>query len=206
MALISILHFSDTHGLHGQLDKLPAADVIVHSGDFTMAGTEREAMDFINWFCDLPYRHKIFVAGNHDDCLWGADISGLGGNCHYLCNSGVCLEGVKFYGMPMFMGDVLSGKDVRNIAAIPSDTDVLITHRPPAGVLDFDSGIHYGAYELLNKVRSIRPRLHLFGHIHAAYGVDELEGIVFSNAALVDEGHRLERTRVDALTPFYIDK
>ena len=56
MRLHSILHLSDTHGLHGQLDKLPAADVIVHSGDFTMVGTEREAMDFINWFCDLSYR------------------------------------------------------------------------------------------------------------------------------------------------------
>ena len=77
---------------------------------------------------------------------------------------------------------------------------------PNRRVLDFDGGIHYGANELLDKVCSIRPRLHLFGHIHAAYGEDERDGILFSNAALVDERYRLVRMRVEALTPFYIDK
>ena len=96
MSLNSILHLSDTHGLHRQLNKLPDADVIVHSGDFTMAGTEWEVVDFVNWFCGLSYRYKIFVAGNHDDCLYGADVSGLGESCYYLCESRVCIEGVKF--------------------------------------------------------------------------------------------------------------
>ena len=90
-----ILHLSDTHGLHRQLPQLPNADVIVHSGDFTMAGTEQEVFDFTNWFCDLPYRHKIFIAGNHDDCLYGAELSGLDDNCHYLCNSGINIEDIN---------------------------------------------------------------------------------------------------------------
>ena len=59
-----IVHISDTHNRHRQLTKLPEGDVIVHSGDFTMAGTEAEALDFMEWFCDLPYRHKVFIAGN----------------------------------------------------------------------------------------------------------------------------------------------
>ena len=58
--MVTILHLSDTHSQHRRLAQLPDADVIVHSGDFTMAGTEQEVFDFINWFCDLPYRHKIF--------------------------------------------------------------------------------------------------------------------------------------------------
>ena len=37
---MKILQISDTHGLHRQLADLPAADVIVHCGDFTEAGTE----------------------------------------------------------------------------------------------------------------------------------------------------------------------
>lgn len=48
--MISILHLSDIHGQHRRLSKLPDADVIIHSGDFTMAGTEQEVFDFINWF------------------------------------------------------------------------------------------------------------------------------------------------------------
>lgn len=75
---MKILHLSDTHGLHKNLMSLPEADVIVHSGDFTFAGSEEEACDFINWFCDLPYEHKVFIAGNHDMCMYGADhIEGL---------------------------------------------------------------------------------------------------------------------------------
>ena len=46
------------------------ADVIVHCGDFTEYGSEKEVLDFLNWYIELPYRHKIFVTGNHDLCLW----------------------------------------------------------------------------------------------------------------------------------------
>ena len=80
---MKILHLSDTHGFHGQLNDLPNADVIVHSGDFTKNGTEAEVMDFLNWFIALPYKHKAFVAGNHDVCLYGADIDGLPDDTHY---------------------------------------------------------------------------------------------------------------------------
>lgn len=59
---MKILHISDTHSQHRQLQDLPAADVIVHSGDFTMAGTEAEVIDFMEWFCALPYKHKVFIA------------------------------------------------------------------------------------------------------------------------------------------------
>lgn len=86
---MKILHISDTHSLHSQLQGLPKADVIVHSGDFTFAGTENEAMDFLGWFCELPYPYKVLIAGNHDDCLYGANIDGLPDNCYYLNGSGV---------------------------------------------------------------------------------------------------------------------
>lgn len=102
---MKILHISDTHSHHRQLQDLPAADVLVHSGDFTMAGTEAEVIDFMEWFCALPYKHKVFIAGNHDDCLFGADINGLPENCHYLYGNGVTIEGIKFFGIPMFVED-----------------------------------------------------------------------------------------------------
>ena len=57
---MKILHISDTHGSHRRMDKLPNADILVHSGDFTMTGSEAEAIDFMNWFCDLPHKHKIY--------------------------------------------------------------------------------------------------------------------------------------------------
>ena len=160
--MMTILHISDTHSQHRRLTQLPDADILIHSGDFTMNGSEQEALDFLNWFCDLPYPHKIFICGNHDACLYGAKIDGLDKNVHYLCNSSVIIDGVKFYGVPMFMEDCISDRQAHNYAAIPADTDVLITHCPPYGILDFDDGINYGSTELLARVEEIKPRLHLF--------------------------------------------
>lgn len=196
---LSILHLSDTHSQHRQLTKLPDADVIVHSGDFTMAGTEREVFDFINWFCDLPYRHKIFIAGNHDDCLYGAELSGLDDNCHYLCNSGINIEGLKFYGVPMFMEDDMTRKYKEYLSGIPNDTDVLVTHQPPAGILDYDGHRHYGSLELFEKIQIVCPRLHLFGHIHSAFRTSLSNGTIFSNAALVDELYYFVQERIAVL-------
>lgn len=169
-----ILHLSDTHGCHRRLRDLPEADVVVHSGDFCMVGSEQEAIDFLNWFCDLPYRHKIFICGNHDDCLYGANIDGLDHNVHYLCNSGIEIEGLKFYGVPMFMGDCITDRQSRNYASIPEDTDILITHSPAYGILDFDDGINYGSEEILERLTALHQlKAHLFGHIHTQHGMDE---------------------------------
>ena len=59
---LRILHLSDTHDVHRRLRDLPEADILVHSGDFTMSGSEAETLDFLEWLCDLPYRHKVLVA------------------------------------------------------------------------------------------------------------------------------------------------
>ena len=191
---MKILHISDTHGCHHQLGNLPEADVVVHSGDFCMVGSEQEALDFLNWFCDLKYRHKIFICGNHDDCLYGADIDGLDNNVHYLCNSGIEIEGVKFYGVPMFMGDCVTERQSRHYANIPADTDVLITHSPPYGILDFDDNIHCGSEEILARLPELYLKAHLFGHIHAQHGITQQKGVIYSNAAIMNSDYTLLNT------------
>jgi Icc-related predicted phosphoesterase len=186
-----ILHLSDTHSKHHELGNLPPADIIIHSGDISFAGSENEVMDFIEWFGALPYKYKIFIAGNHDDCLFGANLDGLPQNCFYLCNSSVSIEGVKFYGLPMFMEDAMSGDYNTNIQKIPSDTDILITHQPPNGILDCSANIHYGDSNLLKIVLKTKPKFHLFGHIHKAYGIEKSEHITFVNASILSENYEL---------------
>ena len=183
---MKILHLSDTHGAHRRLHDLPEADIVVHSGDFTMTSSEAEAIDFLNWFCDLPHEHKIFVCGNHDACLYGANIDGLDSNVHYLCNSGIVIDGIKFYGVPMFMEDCVTDRQEKFYENIPSDTDALITHSPAYGILDFDDNINYGSEELLAKLPSLNLKAHLFGHIHAQHGIIEKNGTIFSNGAIMN--------------------
>lgn len=192
---MKILHISDTHGKHRELKQLPVADIIVHSGDFTFGGTENEVYDFLNWFLDLPYRYKIFIAGNHDDCLYGEHIEGLPSNVYYLCNSGIEIEDIKFYGIPMFMQDFMDDLYDSFFDKIPYDTDVLITHQPPMGICDLsDYGTgptSHGNLSLLERVNKLHLHYHLFGHEHDAHGVSEQNSTVFSNAALVDNAYNL---------------
>lgn len=156
-----------------------------------MVGSEQEAIDFLNWFCDLPYNHKIFICGNHDDCLYGANINGLDYNVHYLCNSGIEIEGLKFYGVPMFMCDCVTDRQNLNYDKIPIDTDILITHTPAYGILDFDDNINYGSEVLLQAATNVNLRIHLFGHIHKQHGITTIGTTIFSNGAIMNEDYSI---------------
>ena len=188
---MKLLHISDTHNQHRTLQNLPDADIIIHSGDMTDVGTENELLDFLNWFLDLPYKYKIFVAGNHDFGLHNATIDGLDENCYYLNNSGVTIEGVRFYGVPLSVADDLSGDNEKNIRKIPKNTDILITHQPPYCILDLDETINFGDKTLLKTVLKVQPKFHLFGHIHKAYGIENNNNTTFVNAALLDEHYNM---------------
>jgi Icc-related predicted phosphoesterase len=65
---------------------------------------------------------------------------------------------------------------------IPNDVDILLGHGPPTNILNKSSAdIHVGCAQLLAGIIAIKPRLHVFGHIHEAYG----EGsIIFVNASI----------------------
>ena len=94
---MTILQISDTHNRHQLLTDLPAADVLVHCGDFTDMGTEQEVLDFLNWFIESPYPYKLFVTGNHDLCLWDAEnIEDLPQNIYFLQDRGCEIGNVKF--------------------------------------------------------------------------------------------------------------
>lgn len=59
--------------------------------------------------------------------------------------------------------------------------------------LDESSGTHWGNAPLRNRVFEIKPKYHLFGHAHDAFGTEKQEGIVFSNAAMLDDNYKSRR-------------
>lgn len=187
-----IVVVSDTHFMHGRVD-IPDGDVFVHCGDCLGHGAleELEALD--DFLGQLPHRHKILIAGNHDWCFEREPEAArrLVGNAIYLEDEAIELDGIKFYGSPWqpwfcdWAFNLQRGEPLRKVwAKIPEDTDVLITHGPPHGVLDRTiSGEPVGCEELIGRVRAVKPKLHLFGHIHEGYGHEELDGTVFVNAS-----------------------
>lgn len=194
---MQILHLSDTHNQHRQLDNLPSADVIIHSGDISFAGTGEEVVDFIEWFGSLNHQYKIFIAGNHDYVLEGKAHERiqvfLPENCFYLSNSGITINGINLWGIPFFFSPDETNSDTKSIELIPDDVDVLITHQPPYGILDQSNDTRFGCSDLLQAVRRISPAYHLFGHIHDAYGIEKHKQTTFANAAVVDAEYRLMR-------------
>lgn len=177
-----ILQISDTHNKHQQLTNLPDADVIVHCGDFTEQGAEEEVLDFLNWFIELPYRHKIFITGNHDLCLWDAEgIEDLPENVHFLQDRGCEIECIRFFGLAYNHSET----------HIHNEIDILVTHEPPVMILDESSGTHWGNAPLKNRILEVKPKYHLFGHTHEAFGTVRHDGIVFSNGASLDENYNI---------------
>lgn len=190
---LTLVLLSDTHELHREVD-VPHGDILLHAGDFTLFSKSLAAVeDFNAWLGELPHRHKIVVPGNHEYFL-EADPSrrSLLSSAVVLIDERTEIEGLRIWGSPatpLYGGafGMSSARDrERRYAGIPEGTDVLITHGPPYGILDSAPGthVHSGGPELREAVERIRPRLHVFGHIHGAYGFESTENTVFANVAL----------------------
>ena len=215
---MKILHVSDTHGFHRQManNRFDNIDVVVHSGDcsnhYNPYLNEHEVRDFIRWYQNVPVKHKIYVAGNHDTSIekgliTPADFEVAG--ITYLQESSVEIDGVKFWGSPITptFGQWAFMKARHKLwdlwQTIPEDTDVLITHGPPKGVRDlsFDRNGNLefcGCQSLMKRCWQLKETLKLvcFGHIHNMEGVETNQGVstysntktIFSNGACVFDG------------------
>lgn len=194
---MKIVCISDTHSFHRKLE-VPDGDVLVFAGDMTFAGEAEVVEDFNTWLGELPHKHKVVIAGNHDFFMERRKL--LLTNCTYLEDSGCEVDGLKFWGSPFsplfgrwaFM--LPRGKSILDKwLTIPHDTDVLITHGPPKGLCDkaHPDGESLGCDDLATVVDAQPPKLHVFGHIHGGYGERKYKETHFVNAAVLNEAYRL---------------
>ena len=198
-AALRLVCLSDTHNHHDRLS-VPDGDVLLHAGDFTGGGTAREVEAFGEFLAGLPHREKIVIAGNHDFLFEREPerARSLLGDVTYLQDSGAHVAGLSVWGSPwqpwfhdwafnLPRGAALAEK----WELVPESVDLLVTHGPPRGILDttFD-GRRVGCEELELARARIRPRLHLFGHIHEAYGTHRADGILSVNACNCDLCYR----------------
>jgi len=192
-----------THGMHEAIT-IPDGDVLIHTGDVSMHSTELDVMKFGNWFANQSHERKICIAGNHDKFMSRRFIPD---NVDYLLDSSVVIDGLKFHGSPWtptffnWYWTKGRGHEIREKwDLIPDDTNVLITHGPPHGVLDKTAeGDYVGCEELENAIKRVKPTLHCFSHIHEAYGVSDLsdvadmikpfdQSLISVNASIVTRG------------------
>ena len=199
---LKFVAISDTHCRHRSL-RLPKGEVLLHAGDISSRSSRPEIEDFLDWLGKLPFAHKVFIAGNHDfffERQTEALIRQLlPPGVHYLKDEAVVVDGVKIWGSPYTpwfyrwafnkrRGEPLA----RHWSKIPPDTDILLTHGPVYGILDqLLNEQHAGDKDLLRKVVEIKPKVHVCGHIHEAYGSVKRQGIRFINACVLNERYEL---------------
>ena len=193
---------------------VPYGDILIHSGDATYRGYEGEVREFGEWFRNQPHMYKIFVAGNHDTSFEDSPIKArqwffdteetdpaklcARNNTIYLQEQSVTLsvdgEDVTIYGAPHqpwfydWAFNVRTSEELKAIwDKIPKGTDILVTHGPPYGVRDrCTNGDIVGCRELKKAIGKIRPKLHVCGHIHEGYGVEQWAGTLIANSSTCD--------------------
>ena len=205
---MKLVLISDTHEQHDRA-MVPPGDILVHAGDLTTWGDLDSLRAFNAWIGKLPHRHKFIIAGNHDFCFerQPEDALQILTEAQYLHDEGVAVDGITIYGSPWRPERVYVVQNRRVVLhwpfslpegealqaawdRIPERVDLLITHCPPYGWGDRRAdGQHRGCRDLRRAVEEKRPRVHVFGHIHEAYGIYRGEHTTFVNASFLDGGN-----------------
>ncbi|GMT27421.1 hypothetical protein PFISCL1PPCAC_18718, partial [Pristionchus fissidentatus] len=204
---LKVVCTSDTHELlENIIDLIPDGDVLIHAGDFTNFGDEGNITLFNELMGQLPHPHKLVIAGNHEmgfdhteDLSIRRDKYRHEGtpegwelltNVTYLQDSSVEIDGVIFYGSPWHPLKGYPFYRPRHLidhewSRFPDRIDVLITHVPPLGYMDFypNASERWGDFSLLNRVNDLRPKFHVFGHNHFNYGAQSNGPTTFMNVA-----------------------
>lgn len=206
-----LIFISDSHSKHHQLTNdintlIDDNTLVIHAGDISNVGKEKEVINFLEWFSKLPCKYKIFIAGNHDyffepkDRIDQESIDNLiekykDKGVIYLKDEMIEIEGLRVYGSPwqpfffnwafnLQRGQPLAEK----WALIPENLDLLITHGGPHGMLDYTpQGLYVGCEDLFAKVMEVKPKINVFGHIHFARGIKEFNETLFVNASCLNE-------------------
>lgn len=209
--MVRVVAISDTHTYHNDLI-LPHGDILIHAGDFTFTGKEHEVRSFGEWFKAQPHQHKVCISGNHDLSFERNRIDAMnwlfnGKNWinedfHYLQDNEIIVKvgdrNIKIYGSPHqpwfhnWAFNLPRGPQLEQVwDFIPNDTDILVTHGPPQGILDMcDHGERVGCDDLWRRVMALDLKLHIFGHIHESYGTEVINNTTYVNASSCNLDYR----------------
>jgi len=184
--------------------------MIIHAGDATYRGSIVEIENFAKWFGKTPYRHRIFCAGNHDflfqdqphlarTIMQDNGIIYLQDEARIFYDPKIA-KTITIYATPhtpFFHAWAFNEyedklKDIYGM--IPEGLDVLVTHGPPLGILDevcqdFKQK-WLGSAALRDRIHEVKPRFHVFGHIHEGYGQKFQGETQFVNAATCNRQYR----------------
>lgn len=147
--------------LHGEYPSLPGGDLLLLGGDYTANDGVREWNDFYAWLIKQPYKHKVYIGGNHDNfltqCVTSSDPiykmyrADNENNIHYLCNDIITIDGYRIWGCPYTIQfdnqnpktlaftknvDCQLEEFMLDVQVDNGDIDIFLCHCPMYGILD----------------------------------------------------------------------
>jgi len=219
-----IVVISDTHNIHHKIN-IPECDILIHCGDYSFRGRNWEIEGFYSWLNEQPAKHKVSIQGNHE-LGWEKDPKFCEKlakeNCPdviLLDNKMVTVEGINIHGTPYTpyfhnwaynTGRSIAeagyynkpfSKDVHK--KISKKADIVVCHGPPLGTLDqlvFADGTPKGEFvgcgHLKDRIKIVKPKLVLFGHIHCGYGEEHKDEVSYYNASICGETYAADNEPV----------
>ena len=228
---MKVFAISDMHGRLEGLDP-KGADLVVVAGDFgIMKGWSAwqlyDQVDWVNthlaeWCASYPKTRFRFVPGNHDLFAEQPGLLSevkLPENAKLLIDEDDVVDGVRIYGSPWVptingwwaFEERREGQLRMAFGAIPEGIDILLTHTPPkiprrkVDVSIDRNSPHFGSVELLDALRTRRPRYALCGHIHTGdhnpvvLNHDDGRKTIVRNVSRLDEDYEV------SFEPFVFD-
>ena len=219
---MKIIAMSDFHG--DLIENIESCDVVCICGDFLPLEIQRDSQkslkwlknDFLPWCQSLECNYVLIVSGNHDfifdeklhkNSTWDK-LCKLFNNfdkVKWIDNKEIIIDNIKFYGCPYTIGPTgwanYCPDQLHPYEDIPKDTDILLVHQPPIGMVGTVNQLDainymtcYGSFSMMNKLLMPECNIkYLFcGHIHTGLHSEELIGNTKCyNVSLKDENYKL---------------
>lgn len=194
---MKITFFSDTHTKHEKV-QFSGSDVLIFCGDLTGRGELTEVKKFSKFVSNLNYQYKIVIAGNHDFSFDDnrkaeAEEIFLKDGIIYLNDSGIEINGIKFWGSPV--QPCFHDWAFNRNRSEENRSTLEINSRRHAGINYTRTTI--GCADLLNTIKRIKPKNHAFGHIHESYGTIKIDETLYVNACSLNEYYEYSNPEID---------
>lgn len=200
---MKIVCISDTHCRFNDI-KIPKCDILISCGDYSFRGTLEEVRKFHEWLNKQDAKFIISVQGNHElgvekNFSLSKQIAEEACPGVYFIEEGLVeIDNAKIWCSaitPFFCNWAYNrhrGEEIRkHWDKIPLDIDILVTHGPVQGILDYVHGEHVGCLDLAKKIYDLKNlQLHVSGHIHCGYGIHKEGNMTYINASICDEQYR----------------
>ncbi len=224
---MKVVALSDLHGILPHMEGYADCELCIVAGDVTPTSDHNLFFQynwlltkFRSWLERVPTKHLVWIAGNHDLVIEKTNVASLldCDHIHYLQDNYVTIGGHFIYGTPYVpsygpWAFGMSEEDLaRKFSFVPEETQILVTHGPPRGLLDlvprrtiteenetsWPEKEHAGSISLakrVNQLRTNRLKLHCFGHLHSGYGCyahTDIPGTICrsANVSILNDGYQ----------------